>query len=658
MLMLSKKVIYTLLFPLLLGFNPLWGQLSGEQVLFGYDDVSELEISRFETGEYLLAASSNQSVVLMFYNDCGDTLWTQEYFKGSGYDRIIRVQNDNQNIYLAAAYGDGNDTAIALLKIDKSGQLLFSKSISSPDTYRWYQFHIDEDNNLYFTGNSTSTNNNLASTILKLNDQGQIIHAFQYGSSFIWGMSVPAKNGGLLNISGTTLFKVEANGALSWVKRYDGIYQSSIAPIALNDGFIVFGNFIGAIDRNMAFKIDLQGNLLWTSDKFLNINYQSASLDPNGNILISFSLNGNNGLEWGVQKLSATGNNIGAWILPYSTGDGVSARDLRLLNTNTLLLAGITNFNFANYKAINLRYLPLNLNDLESCRATAYGLNSEASQINLAPNVSNFSPVAYNQFQVANKVFPKNSITVNENNFCQNNHADFRFSLGLDTAICSNSPIVLKADTTAPNFIYQWNTGATSSEINAEEEGLYWLEISDKCNSFVFRDSIQLSIFSESNFSTSFSPESAAPGEEIEFSATGNGQFNWYFQDQIKTGETVRFAASSAFADGIVCEFIDTNNCVQYDTLFPGIIDAEIFLPNAFSPNNDGLNDVFGLEPGVVYNYQLEIYDRYGALIADLNNQAWDGANYSGTSYIYVLRYQLGPKSESKILRGVINLIR
>ena len=66
MLMLSKKVIYTLLLPLLLGFNPLWGQLSGEQVLFGYDDVSELEISRFESGEYLLAASSNQSVVLMF----------------------------------------------------------------------------------------------------------------------------------------------------------------------------------------------------------------------------------------------------------------------------------------------------------------------------------------------------------------------------------------------------------------------------------------------------------------------------------------------------------------------------------------------------------------------------------------------------------------
>jgi len=656
--MFCRKETY--IFCLLFSFisNGLLAQRSGEKQYFGYDAVSQLEISTFESGEYAVVASSNSSVLVIFFDACADTLWTQEFYQGDDFNRLIRAQNDNEFLYLAAALGQGQDTAIGLIKLDKSGQVIFSKGISSPDTYRWYQFHIDKDKNLYFTGNSTSTANNLASTILKLNPQGQEIHAFQYGSSFIWGMSIPAKNGGLLNITGTTLFKVDANGGLEWAKRYDGIYQSTIPPIALNDGYLIFGNFIGAIDRNIVFKIDLQGNLVWASRQFLDINYQSATLDPSGNILISFTRFSNTGPEWGIQKISSTGAIIGSWILPYSSGDGIFCKDLQLLNTNSMVLGGITNFNFANYSAIALRYLPLNLADIETCPATLLGLSTEPSQITANPNVGNFSPVRFNFFQIDNRSFTGSSILLNENNFCQNNHNNFRFDLGLDTTVCLNSDLILKADTSTEDFIYLWNTGETTAEITVQNEGSYWLEISNACGSLYFRDSIAVNYFPASNFSTSFSPERAKPGEQVNFLARGEGTFNWFFLDQIKVGESVNFEAISAFADGVICEFIDTNNCVSYDTLYPEILDAEIFMPNAFSPNGDGLNDVFGLEAGTVYFYSLDIFDRYGARLASLANESWDGATYSGGSYIYILKYQIGPATETKTIKGIVNLIR
>ncbi len=658
MLIFCRKETYGLY--LLFSFisNGLLAQRSGEKQYFGYDNASQLEISTFDSGEYAVVASSNSSVLVIFFDVCADTLWSQEFYKGDNFNRLIRAQNDNEFLYLAAALGQSQDTAIGLIKLDKSGQVLFSKGISSPDTYRWYQFHVDKDKNLYFTGNSTSTSNNLASTILKLNPQGQEIHAFQYGSSFIWGMSIPAVNGGLLNITGTTLFKVDANGGLEWAKRFDGIYQSSIPPIALNDGYLIFGNFVGALDRNVIFKIDLQGNLVWTSRTFLDINYNSATLDPNGNILVSFTRFINSGPQWGIQKISSAGSLMGSWLFPYSSGDGVYCKDLQLLDANSMVLGGLINFNFANYGATILRYLPLNLADLETCTPTLLGLSTEPSQISPNPSVGSFSPLRFNFFQIDNRSFTKQSIFIVENNFCQNNHTNFRFDLGPDTTVCLNSDLILKADTSAEDFLYRWNTGETTAEITVQDEGLYWLEISDECGSLFFSDSMAVNYFPASNFSTSFSPERAKPGEQVNFIATGEGTFNWYLLDQIKVGKSVNFAANSAFADGVICEFIDTNNCANYDTLYPEILDAQIFMPNAFSPNGDGLNELFGLEAGTVYFYSLDIFDRYGARLASLANESWDGAQYSAGPYIYILMYQIGPATKTKTIKGMVNLIR
>jgi len=52
-----------------------------------------------------------------------------------------------------------------------------------------------------------------------------------------------------------------------------------------------------------------------------------------------------------------------------------------------------------------------------------------------------------------------------------------------------------------------------------------------------------------------------------------------------------------------------------------------LYIPNAFTPNEDGLNDSFGALGYGVKDYHLIIYNRWGHLVFESNiiNNPWDG---------------------------------
>lgn len=58
--------------------------------------------------------------------------------------------------------------------------------------------------------------------------------------------------------------------------------------------------------------------------------------------------------------------------------------------------------------------------------------------------------------------------------------------------------------------------------------------------------------------------------------------------------------------------------------IIPGMA---IFIPNAFTPNGDGLNDTFGVSGEAIHDFSLKIYNRWGDLIYESSNprEQWDG---------------------------------
>jgi gliding motility-associated-like protein len=93
----------------------------------------------------------------------------------------------------------------------------------------------------------------------------------------------------------------------------------------------------------------------------------------------------------------------------------------------------------------------------------------------------------------------------------------------------------------------------------------------------------------------------------------------------------------------------------------------KILLPNAFTPNGDGLNDVFCIPEGYLdqlddYGFEVFIYDRWGELVFMSNNKEfhWDGTVKGrllhNNTYIYLIKYVNKSGAEGLIKGSVIVL--
>jgi large repetitive protein len=111
---------------------------------------------------------------------------------------------------------------------------------------------------------------------------------------------------------------------------------------------------------------------------------------------------------------------------------------------------------------------------------------------------------------------------------------------------------------------------------------------------------------------------------------------------------------------------IDNEGCKINDTTF---VDAssccEVYVPNAFSPNGDNVNETWTPRAkGTLSEYNLAIYDRWGNKVFSTNtaNESWDGT-YKGVemnmdTYFYLLKYQCTFDNQKRIEKGDITLLK
>src|SRR5690606_34773751 len=95
--------------------------------------------------------------------------------------------------------------------------------------------------------------------------------------------------------------------------------------------------------------------------------------------------------------------------------------------------------------------------------------------------------------------------------------------------------------------------------------------------------------------------------------------------------------------------------------------DCPMMIPNAFSPNGDGVNDVF--KPGLpgacpVSDYKMQIYNRWGQMVyvGHLPEDGWDGT-VSGKPadagvYYYQLFMRTGLRGVEQVKQGEFILLR
>lgn len=111
----------------------------------------------------------------------------------------------------------------------------------------------------------------------------------------------------------------------------------------------------------------------------------------------------------------------------------------------------------------------------------------------------------------------------------------------------------------------------------------------------------------------------------------------------------------------------DARGCSKKDSTYiePGPCCDEVFIPNAFTPNGDGRNDVWRVVTAAGIDLkQLDIYDRWGNRVwsaTDIND-AWDGTyrgkNEDMNTFYYFFRYRCLFDGQDYIKKGDVILMR
>jgi gliding motility-associated-like protein len=94
-----------------------------------------------------------------------------------------------------------------------------------------------------------------------------------------------------------------------------------------------------------------------------------------------------------------------------------------------------------------------------------------------------------------------------------------------------------------------------------------------------------------------------------------------------------------------------------------GCIDKDVFVPNTFTPNNDGQNDILYVRGLKVQEVYFAVYDRWGEKVFETNdkNKGWDGIYNGRASDVGVFGWYLRVKcfnGEEAFRKGNVTLIR
>tara|TARA_R110001592_G_scaffold304246_1_gene576708 strand:- start:44 stop:1372 length:1329 start_codon:yes stop_codon:yes gene_type:complete len=236
-------------------------------------------------------------------------------------------------------------------------------------------------------------------------------------------------------------------------------------------------------------------------------------------------------------------------------------------------------------------------------------------------------------------------------------------NLGIDQLLCYNGQQML-LNPILSNSVdnYLWSNGSSDSQIIINEPGEYWVQTTAvTCNGdSTVSDTINVTLISPPFFSLK-NDTIICIGEEITLDATTtNATYLW--QNYSKNS----FFNVTNSGEYIVEVTVDS--CIttySINVLIENCDEVKLVIPNVFTPNNDGFNELFTptISKNIIF-MNTSIYNRWGQLIFDSNflNIGWNGKTTTGDevpegTYYWVINYSDINGNKEKI-KGYLTLLR
>lgn len=251
-------------------------------------------------------------------------------------------------------------------------------------------------------------------------------------------------------------------------------------------------------------------------------------------------------------------------------------------------------------------------------------------------------------------------------------HPDPVLTLNFDDLVCiEGDPIVLTATPGGGTFSGSGVSGTAFDPAAVEAPGIYSIHYSyTDSNGCVNETWGEIQVVEHSVFAGD--DISIVENNSVQLHADGGVMFEWTPPYGLSCTGCQQPMAQPYVSTVYTVTSFDANGCIATDSVAVTVLlydDLSVFVPNAFTPNNDGLNDflfVYGSDIAEIVNFS--VFDRWGGLVyhrsnipPDAEHMGWDGtingnpAQEGVYAYLIEVRFSFGGvkavKGNSAVLR-------
>jgi gliding motility-associated-like protein len=483
----------------------------------------------------------------------------QEFTKAYGNNDNSEFANGyfsiSHNAYFVA--GVTNTTTLTLTKIDRNGNVIWSKKYSG--SYHFYvmnEIKIPGKNttdviltpceygtyeNLYIMRIDGETGEIVWSKKYKYPSENRFADLFITSDQYIIASSTVRYNGGIF------IVKVDYNGNTVWSKLMSGgdLQRLSEYTSDGNNG-IVFGIKISSLYGIATLTQD--GNIGYIKKSTNNLHFRNITKNPNGTYTLSGYQDWNDrainhqlvltdenfNIKWakvlnpvnstssyceGCGDIPSFMNNKGEVIsIRQSAISGEIKNSYSKFSANGTHIKSVATINddiaiyHSKYTALNTFLtigkstkpnicLPKSFNgflsslkdDLDICDTYEFTPNITNSNNTFVDVDKNIISVSNTNFTLTNVNTIVSNNVLKARNLCSNEEE--KVNLGADISTCTSGNITLNAGTGYKS--YQWSNGAATPTIQVNTSGNYWVKATDDCDR-ISRDTIKITISSPS----------------------------------------------------------------------------------------------------------------------------------------------------------------
>jgi gliding motility-associated-like protein len=236
--------------------------------------------------------------------------------------------------------------------------------------------------------------------------------------------------------------------------------------------------------------------------------------------------------------------------------------------------------------------------------------------------------------------------------------------------ICGGDGFIVSADATEPGSFLWTPANETvktfSDTLFTEQTAKYYVQYTQGSpgNECISTDSVVIEVLKGFEVKIVSDPEdSFNAGESVTLEAILvpsqsplNFDFVWTEGILTSIGNTQQVITASTTTDtSVTYRVVVTyeNGCSQVESITFRVFQPKVNIPNAFTPNGDGSNDVFRLavSEGIARIESFEIWDRWGKKVFESTepDASWDGRvdgeNAASDVYVYKIRWRRGDGS-------------